>query len=313
MPSSADYRLSTIFGIVDYSTVTPSALLKQLCCLRNHYQIIKCSLFHVNEVERCQLTDVLECALGLIKKFETALMQEESSKPSQYVLTTAKCLFDYLASSHYIALIKQDGTRVTVFADYGDIYSYGVYLTNNCSCRPELRYLIECGTADLISSTASVSSPIFNPPKSIPDGLGSVSEILTLPAVRISSANNLTVWIDLVHINVGDLKVTVTLPSGHVATVFDRLGIPASGGSGRQLNGVYIFNPSFNSVLPESSGTNVISIGNYQPSNADGSPNLNWSSLNIPASILAGNWTLEISDLSSSYSGTLKQWGIIIS
>lgn len=308
-----DFRLAQIFGIDKYDIDTgfPSGYLNNLCCLRDHYQAIMCSLFHVNEVERCQLTDVLECALGLIKKFETALMQEESSEPSQYVLIAAKCLFDYLASSHYIALIRQDGTRVTNAVDYYDVYSYGVYLTNNCSCQPELRYLIECGTEGF---KLSISSN-FSSPKPIPDNdVNGVSYILVLPEVRISSATNLTIWIDLTHTAVGDLKVTVMLPGGHIATVFDRPGVPSSTfGSDSELKGRYNFNPNFNSVLPETVMSLTIPVGDYQPSNTDGSPNLNWSNLPFPTNVLAGNWTLQISDNGVHKAGSLTQWGIIIS
>jgi hypothetical protein len=111
--------------------------------------------------------------------------------------------------------------------------------------------------------------------------------------------------LDITHTFVGDLTVTLTHPSGAVATIFDRPGVPpGTFGNGDNLDGVYIFE-DFQPQLPEATGApnGIIAPGTYGTS---GPGNL----FDFDGLMKAGVWTLTITDSAGGDSGTLRGWSI---
>ena len=114
---------------------------------------------------------------------------------------------------------------------------------------------------------------------------------------------------------VGDLKIALSSPGGSTI-VFDRPGIPqAALGTNGDMNGSYIFTTTATDILPQTTTSPLIFLGNvangsYKPtdsSNPD-SPH-NWAGLTFPMSV-NGNWTLTISDNSIGNVGDLVSWSV---
>jgi subtilisin-like proprotein convertase family protein len=138
-----------------------------------------------------------------------------------------------------------------------------------------------------------------------------VNSTIVLPASTIPNANSLRVRINATHSWVGDVRFTLTSPCG-VTYLFDRPGLNTSTGccgNSADLGGVYTFDLSAATVIPETGGGPVIAPGSYRPSDLVGNPH-NWAGLTFPCST-AGNWVLNATDGAGGDVGTLIDWSII--
>lgn len=159
----------------------------------------------------------------------------------------------------------------------------------------------------LIGSTGAINLVI---PDNDPTGVNSTIE---LPALSFQQAGNMRIRVNMTHTWVGDLSVKLTSPCG-TTFVFDRPGVPASAsGNSDNLAGVYIFDLSAATIIPETTGgTGVVAPGNYLPSdNSNPGVAHNWAGFTFPCSA-AGTWTLNVSDNAGLDVGTLVDWGIMI-
>ena len=103
-----------------------------------------------------------------------------------------------------------------------------------------------------------------------------VTSTIDIPLVNQSVTSDFNVDIDLTHTHIGDLRITLTSPSGRQVTLHDRSG----GGSDNR-------------------------IGNY-PSTLTPDESLS----RLVGEDLSGTWTLTISDQAGGDTGTLRSWAI---
>jgi subtilisin-like proprotein convertase family protein len=152
------------------------------------------------------------------------------------------------------------------------------------------------------SGTINLAIPDNNP--------AGASHSIALPALGIANAGDLKVRINFTHTWVGDMRFTLTSPCG-TTFLFDRPGLATSTGccgNSADLNGVYTFDLSAATVIPESGGGPVIAPGSYRPSDLVGSPH-NWAGVTFPCTA-AGNWTLTGVDGAGGDLGNLIDWAI---
>lgn len=155
------------------------------------------------------------------------------------------------------------------------------------------------------SATLNLAIPDNNP-------AGVTTPAIVLPAgISITNAADLKVRINANHTWVGDLIFRVTSPCG-TTFLFDRPGVPATTfGNSQNLGGVYTFDLSAATILPETnSGPTTIPAGSYLPSNTAGAAHT-WAGATFPCAA-TGNWTLTMSDNGGGDTGSLIDWGIIV-
>lgn len=167
-------------------------------------------------------------------------------------------------------------------------------------------------------ATAAVATP--TPPKTYQGAGGPLADSVSgIPGVSTFTINvppdpdgydeifgMVDITLDISHTWVGDLIVTLQGPNGHIATIFDRPGVPevSTVGNGDNLDGVYVFE-DLQPQLPEvSAGPNAtITPGTYGTSG----PGFLFG---FDGSIKTGVWTLTISDNAGGDTGTLRGWSI---
>lgn len=146
----------------------------------------------------------------------------------------------------------------------------------------------------------------------IPDGnAAGVNSTIILPANTFTAASDLKVRLNIAHTWIGDLKITLTSPCG-TTFLLDRPGVPAGTfGNSADFNGIYTFDLTAATIIPESGGGPVIAPGNYLPSNS-ANPGVahNWAGVTFPCAA-AGSWILNISDNAGGDVGTLTSWQIL--
>lgn len=159
------------------------------------------------------------------------------------------------------------------------------------------------GTQTFSSGTINLSIPDNNP-------TGITTPAIAIPASSIAGASNLKIRINATHSWTGDLIFRVNAPCG-TTYLFDRPGVPqvSTVGNLDNLGGVYEFDVSAATVLPEVAATTTIPPGSYRPSDVNGVAH-NWAGLSFPCAA-GGNWTLTISDNAAGDLGTLASWEII--
>ena len=150
-------------------------------------------------------------------------------------------------------------------------------------------------------SVTMIGSQSFNPAISIPDGNSNgVTSIMNV--TENVSITDLDINLDISHSWVGDLVVEIKSPAGTTAIIVDR---PGRTTYGYGCNGSDIL-----ATLDDEAAT---PIENECSSSV---PSINGSFIpNNPLSIFdgestMGNWELTVSDVASTYSGTLNSWGI---
>lgn len=170
---------------------------------------------------------------------------------------------------------------------------------------------ISLSAAALAPTTQTFSSGTIN--LAIPDGnpTGITTAPIAIPAgVTINSASNLRVSINATHTWVGDLIFRLTSPCG-TTFLFDRPGVPAATfGNSMNLGGVYTFDVSAATIIPETSTGTTVAPGSYRPSDAAGAAH-NWAGLTFPCAG-TGNWTLTVSDNGAGDTGSLTDWSISV-
>ncbi|MFM7161956.1 MAG: beta strand repeat-containing protein, partial [Planctomycetaceae bacterium] len=146
------------------------------------------------------------------------------------------------------------------------------------------------GRFDPIQSTTTVASATLN--LAIPDNnLTGVNSTLSVAGVS-GPLTDLDVTMTLSHLNVGDLIITLTSPTGTTLTLFNRRG----------STGDNLTNTTFDdSAIVAISGGLAPFTGRYRPESPlsgfnGGSPN--------------GTWTLNVSDRATGTSGTLVRWSM---
>ncbi|MGB3005701.1 MAG: hypothetical protein WBC06_04275, partial [Chitinophagaceae bacterium] len=159
------------------------------------------------------------------------------------------------------------------------------------------------GGIGIIGSSGTINLAI---PDNNPTG---ASHTITLPASSIPAASSLKIRINATHTWVGDLVFKITSPCG-ITYLFDRPGVPLSSvGNSANLGGIYTFDLSAATVIPESGGGTTIAPGSYLPSNTAGSSHT-WAGLTFPCAT-AGSWTITITDGAGGDTGTLIDWSIL--
>jgi subtilisin-like proprotein convertase family protein len=156
------------------------------------------------------------------------------------------------------------------------------------------------------------SFPSADAPRPIPDGQPAGTALnVTVPAGS-GTVSNLVVRLGLMHTWVGDLTCTLRGPSGTVVTLFARVGRAGTGfGTNSDLSGTYRFYDSAQgNFWTAAAGNSLLPPGDYKPSRAlDGllpSPSL--AAFNgLP---FEGNWTLIISDSTTTDVGSVTSFAI---
>lgn len=153
------------------------------------------------------------------------------------------------------------------------------------------------------SGTINLAIPDANPTgashtMAVPAGI-----INTIPA-------DLRIRVNMVHTWVGDLAIRITSPCG-TTFLFDRPGTTGAGfGNADDINGVYTFDVSAATIIPETTVGGLIPAGSYRPSDAAGNPNPTWSPLTFPCAA-TGNWTITGIDLVGGDVGIIRDWQIL--
>jgi len=153
------------------------------------------------------------------------------------------------------------------------------------------------------SGTINLAIPDANPTgashtMAVPAGI-----INTIPA-------DLRIRVNMVHTWVGDLAIRITSPCG-TTFLFDRPGTTGAGfGNADDINGVYTFDVSAATIIPETTVGGLIPAGSYRPSDAAGNPNPTWSPLTFPCAA-TGNWTITGIDVVGGDVGTIRDWQIL--
>ena len=186
----------------------------------------------------------------------------------------------------------------------------GVTATPNSGCAPAVSTItgtVSGGTAGvngLIGSSGIVNIAI---PDNTPAG---ISSTIKLPALTMQQAANLKLRLNITHTFVGDLRVTLTSPCG-VTFAFDRPGVPpGTFGNADALSGVYLFDLSAATVIPETTVGGTIPAGSYLPSDVAGAAHT-WAGVTFPCAA-AGDWVLNVSDNTSIDLGTLVDWALLM-
>lgn len=147
-----------------------------------------------------------------------------------------------------------------------------------------------------------VGAPQFqtaSPELQIPDSYTTgVTTSMTLPAGTVSG---MEVSIpSLSHVWIGDLRMTLTSPSGTVVTLLDRVGFGQYGSGASNISGLLIADDAPASI--QEFGANTTLSGRWRPKQPLAAFN------GQPA---GGTWTLRITDTISPDGGVLHQWGLI--
>ncbi len=158
-----------------------------------------------------------------------------------------------------------------------------------------------CGESawSAVWSFATQAGPICSAPAlAIPDGSGSVADVL--PLGDLGQISGLTVGLDISHTFVGDLGATLTHEdSGTSVTLLDRPGVPAStnGCSGNHIQ--VVLDDAAATAAEDQCGNNPAIGGNQRPAGllAD-----------FIGENSAGNWTLTLTDARAQNAGILNSW-----
>ncbi len=144
-------------------------------------------------------------------------------------------------------------------------------------------------TAALAETYTSTDTPI-----PFPD-LSTINSTINVPATAL--IQDVNVLIDMNHTYVGDLRATVTSPTGTAVILFD-----PSGGS-NLINGGYTFDDTALTTFVSAIGGTNVALGTYSPLGSLASFN---------GENPSGNWTLTLEDLVGADSGTLNFWQLIL-
>lgn len=132
----------------------------------------------------------------------------------------------------------------------------------------------------------------------------SVSSTISIDKVlNITDAN---VSIEILHKNVGDLKATLTSPSGNSVDLFDRPGFPDSPFGCTRDNMLV----TLDDTAPNSSNDleNLCTSGVFYGIEGDFQPINSLSNFNSESS--EGNWVLTVDDEKFSHAGSVQNWSI---
>ena len=218
---------------------------------------------------------------------------------TQYVVATVTCsLSGFSATSSQVTILVDHPIHTVTAATPSVMCSPG-----STTITGTVANGVTTGGSATLASSGTINLPI-------PDNSAiGVNTVLSVPAVTITSASDLKIRINCTHTWVGDLIFKLTSPCG-VTYLFDRPGVPVSiVGNSDDLIGVYTFDLSAATVIPETNSGGTVAVGSYKPSDVNGNAH-NWAGVTFPCAG-GGNWTLNISDNSVLDQGTLIDWAII--
>ncbi|MCC6722991.1 MAG: proprotein convertase P-domain-containing protein [Saprospiraceae bacterium] len=210
-------------------------------------------------------------------------------------------------------------TVVNATAITGNTYTITTSLTQTTTYYWRVRAVNSCGSGNWSSTffftTSCVTSPVNTTPVTIStSGTPTITSTITVSGVN---GNILAVKLKdlkIYHTYIGDVKATLTSPSGAVFSLFDRPGVPASTYGCDQYHLLATFDNAATLTAAQLESTcNASSApipppyainGTYQPVTSfatliNTSPN--------------GTWTLTVQDLEAGDGGSLQSWGLEIS
>ncbi|HOZ76948.1 MAG TPA: proprotein convertase P-domain-containing protein [Ferruginibacter sp.] len=161
------------------------------------------------------------------------------------------------------------------------------------------------GTASVLTATntggtlSTTLSGINNTVQGISSsGTPTITSSISLPAGTITAASAITLSMNLTHSFAGDLRVTLISPSCGSTVLFNR---PGGNSNNDNLLGTYTFVSSGGATFP--ANTDPITAQTY---------NATFTGITFPCNSSAGNWTLQIEDLSNLDGGALNFWSLSI-
>ncbi len=170
-------------------------------------------------------------------------------------------------------------------------------LTDDINVTNDPPEIICMGTGNIPMTGSQSSSPGTAIPDNNPTGV-----TVTMNVTENVSITDLDVNLNIPHTWVGDLIVTIKSPAGTLATIVDRIGVPAStfGCSGDNIIAT-LDDEAATTVENECAGSVPTISGSFIPNN--------------PLSIFDGEstmglWELTVSDNVGSDTGTINSWGI---
>ncbi len=225
--------------------------------------------------------------------------------------------FPATATAYYTVTVTCSGsggaatTSPPVVVNVDGISHINVLATPSSVCVPGASVITGTAVNGIFASGLGVLASSGTVNLAIPDGNPTgVSSSITVPVATIPNAASMRVRVNLQHTWVGDISVQLTSPCGTTFT-FDRPGVPASTfGNSDDVNGVYVFDATLASGIPEVAVAGLVPAGNYAPTDANGVVNSTWAAMTFPCSA-AGTWTLKIVDGAGGDVGTLIDWALI--
>jgi subtilisin-like proprotein convertase family protein len=188
---------------------------------------------------------------------------------------------------------EADGTPISLTvpasAPCGSSFDLALAVTSSAGA-----YAVPTTKVTLGAPVFTTASPNLAIPDNNPTG---VTTTITMPAGTVS---RMEVSIpSLTHTWVGDLKMTLTSPTGTTITLMDR---PGAGGNGSAADNFTDL------VLTDLAPAPIEGIGNAGPITGRWGPDQPLSTFTGEAA--GGTWTLRVSDNASIDTGTLGSWGL---